>query len=158
MGLHQQLITDNLYQQAIEALATINKENRVAIRLRAIIAAKEHGVGIVAKIFNITCNTLRNWVKELESGGITNLEYKKGRGRKGHLSQDCYETVSKWLEEDCNMTIKNIVIKLRDDMGVDTSKSAVHRMLHKLRFAYITPRPVHYKQNKENHEEFKKKS
>ncbi|WP_375333818.1 hypothetical protein [Candidatus Tisiphia endosymbiont of Xenochironomus xenolabis] len=58
MGTHQKLITEDLYKQAIAQLASTNKENRIAIRLRAIVAAKEHGIGMVSKIFDITTNTL----------------------------------------------------------------------------------------------------
>ncbi|WP_375329877.1 MULTISPECIES: hypothetical protein [unclassified Candidatus Tisiphia] len=53
MGTHQKLITEDLYKQAIAQLASTNKENRIAIRLRAIVAAKEHGIGMVSKIFDI---------------------------------------------------------------------------------------------------------
>ncbi|MCC8398181.1 MAG: hypothetical protein LN569_02600 [Rickettsia endosymbiont of Labidopullus appendiculatus] len=48
MGTHQKLITEDLYKQAMEQLASTNKENRTTIRLRAIVAAKEHGVGIAS--------------------------------------------------------------------------------------------------------------
>lgn len=158
MGTHQKLITEDLYKQAIAQLASTNKENRTTIRLRAIVAAKEHGIGMVSKIFNITTNTLRNWVKSFAQGDDKNLEYKKGRGRKSDLTESCYEAINKWIQEDCNITIKSIVIKLKENLGINVSKSAVHRSLHKLKFAYITPRPVHYKQNKETHEQFKKNS
>ena len=46
MGTHQKLITEDLYKQAIAQLASTNKENRTTIRLRAIVAAKEHGIGM----------------------------------------------------------------------------------------------------------------
>jgi transposase-like protein len=68
MGTHQKLITEDLYKQAIAQLASTNKENRIAIRLRAIVAAKEHGIGMVSKIFDITTNTLRNWIKSFAQG------------------------------------------------------------------------------------------
>ncbi len=53
MGTHQKLITEDLYKQAIAQLASTNKENRTTIRLRAIVAAKEHGIGMVS---NTNCN------------------------------------------------------------------------------------------------------
>ena len=43
-------------------------------------------------------------------------------------------------------------------IDVTTSIPAVHRILKKLGLAYITPRPIHYKQNKKDRDEFKKKS
>jgi hypothetical protein len=61
MGLAPQLITEEIYQDAVNTLKQISKENRIAIRLRAIIAAKEHGVGITAKVFNITLKFPTEW-------------------------------------------------------------------------------------------------
>ena len=39
---------------------------------------------------------------------------------------------------------------------LNVGKSTVHREMQKMKFSYITPRPVHYKQDKEKQEEFKK--
>ncbi|OAM02585.1 MAG: hypothetical protein TV42_05690 [Wolbachia endosymbiont of Dactylopius coccus] len=38
------------------------------------------------------------------------------------------------------------------------SKSTVHRNMQRMKFSYITPRPVHNGQDKSKQEEFKKKS
>ena len=40
----------------------------------------------------------------------------------------------------------------------DKTKSTVHRIMKKLDFSYITPRPKHYKQDPNDASEFKKKS
>ena len=56
------------------------------------------------------------------------------------------------------MTIKEIVLKFKEELKIKTSISAVHRILHKLNLSYITRRPVYYKQEKKTHKEFKKKS
>lgn len=157
MGLAPQLITNSLYNKAVEQLKTLSKDNRQAIRLRAIVSAKELGVNLVAKVFAVTSNTIRSWVKNFEQEGISGLEYKKGRGRKSNLSKVHYDAIYQWTQEDCNITINHLVIKLRNVFGIQTSKSAIHRALHALNMSYITPRPVHYKQDKNGHAEFKKK-
>jgi len=155
MGIIQRCITDEVYKSCCEQLNNINKFSRAAIRLRAIASAKEHGIAIVAKVFNITCNTLRTWVKNYKQD-VTNLEYKPGRGRKSKL-QDCHkQSILEWVSEDCAITLARIVTKLFDEHGLKTSKSAVHRMMSELSLSYITPRPLHYKQDKETMEEFKK--
>lgn len=40
--------------------------------------------------------------------------------------------------------------------SIEVSKSTAHRLMQKLGFSYITPRPVHNKQDKNKQEEFKK--
>lgn len=158
MGMSTKLITDELYKKANKALSQISETNRVALRLRAIIAAKEHGVNLVSKIFSITSNTLRNWVHSFQEGGEKALIYQKGRGRKSKLAQEHRDMIAKWVEEDCNLTINKILFKLKDELDVESSKSAIHRVLHDLKLSYITPRPQHYKQDPSKKEEFKKKS
>ncbi len=157
MGMRQQFITDELYEACCADLNNINKISRAGIRLRAIASAKEHGMTLVAKVFNITCNTLRSWIKDYKKD-IANLEYNPGRGRKSKIEAQHRESIAKWVSDDCNITIAEIVIKLEGECGLKTSKSAVHRVMHELSLSYITPRPQHYKQDKNLREEFKKKS
>jgi transposase len=158
MGLAPQLITDALHKKAEADLKTLTQTNREAIRLQAIVSAKTQGVTLVAKVFSITPNTLRSWVKSYADEGLSGLEYKSGRGRKSKLSDEYLEDIRTWTQANCNITIAEIVSKLKQVHGIESSKSAVHRALHKLDLSYITPRPVHHKQDKGSHPEFKKKS
>jgi transposase len=158
MGLSPQLITADLYKEAKMRLKNLRQDNRAAIRLRAIASAYEHGVNLVAKVFGVSSNTLRAWVKSFAAEDVDGLEYKLGRGRKSHLTSEHLAVITKWTQEDPNITIARIVARLQDEFGLITSKSAVHRALHQLNLSYITPRPVHHKQDKSEHTEFKKKS
>jgi len=156
MGMSPQLITQSLYDQAVVELKMLKEDNRAGIRLRAVVSAKEQGVKVVAKVFDVSTNTLRSWVKSYANGGIAGLYYKAGRGRKRHLQDIHCKALSEWIQADPNFTLERLVLKLKQVFDVDTSKSAVHRVLLELGLSYITPRPVHHKQNKSLHEEFKK--
>lgn len=147
MSMTIKLITDELYKKAIRALSQTNEINRVSIRLKAIIPAKEHGVNLVSKIFNITSNTLRNWVKSFAENGEEGLMYEKGRGRKSKIFNEHRAAILAWTQEDCNLTINKILFLLHEKFGLRSSKSAVHRVLLDLNLSYITPRPQHYKQD-----------
>lgn len=158
MGLAPQLMTKELYTLAVNNLKGLSQDNRAAIRLRAIVSTYEQGVNVVAKVFGVSGNTIRNWLKAFFKEGMTGLEYKIGRGRKNKLSDHNLQEIAKLVQENPNLTIAAILQKLKQDHGVLSSKSGVHRALHKLRLSYITPRPVHYKQDKRLGVEFKKKS
>jgi transposase len=158
MASAPQLITKEIYDKASKRLKTINKISRAGIRLQAIVSAKTHGVGVAARVFGVSQNTLRAWVKSFVNEDIVGLDYKSGRGRKSALLNSYLEVVAKLVQDDCNITLNQIVQKLLETHNVITSKSAVHRALHKLNLSYITPRPVHHKQKIETHHEFKKKS
>jgi transposase len=158
MGLAPQLITNELYKIAAKHLKTLSQDNRAAIRLRAIVSAYEHGVNVVAKVFGVNSNTIRSWVKAFSKEDVAGLEYQPGRGRKGKLTDLHLKEIDKWVQENPNLTITAILQKLKQVYEIESSKSAVHRALHKLKLSYITPRPIHHKQDKKLHPEFKKKS
>ena len=158
MGLPPQLITEELYAKAVHRLNSLKKDNRAAFRLRAIVSAKEQGVGNVAKVFGITTNTLRSWIKGFAKSSMEGLEYKTGRGRKGQFLEVHYKAIQEWTKEDPNLTIQKVIKKLEEAFNLKASKSVFHRALHRINLAYITPRPVHHKQDQSTHEAFKKKS
>lgn len=158
MALKPQLITEEIYLKASQSLKSLSKNNRAAIRLQAIVSAKKLGMNTVAKSFGVTSNTLRAWVKSFSEGLLDGLDYQKGRGRKSKLLETHLEAIRNWTQKNCNLTIAEIVQRLNERYGLKSSKSAVHRCLHKLNLSYITPRPVHHKQAEKDHLEFKKKS
>jgi transposase len=158
MSLAARLISKELYKVAKNHLKTLNQDNRAAIRLRAIISTYEHGVDIVAKVYGVSGNTIRNWVKSFSKDQVSGLQYKPGRGRKSKLIDCSLQAIAEWIRGEPNLTIAAILQRLEKDHGVESSKSAVHRALHKLKLSYITPRPIHYKQDKNLGIEFKKKS
>ncbi|MDR1333082.1 MAG: winged helix-turn-helix domain-containing protein [Holosporales bacterium] len=51
-----------------------------------------------------------------------------------------------------------MVQKVQEICGKKISRSSMHREMQKLKYSYITPRPQHYKQDKEKVETFKKTS
>ena len=152
------LITKEIYNKGKVILENLSQTNRAAIRLRAIVSAKDHGVNLVAKVFNISSNTLRAWVKNFAAGDLEGLDYKAGRGRKSHINEEHKIEMYQCIKEYCSLTLDQVVIKLQDSFGVKSSKSAVHRILQKLNLSYITPRPKHYKKNQSLQAEFLKKS
>jgi transposase len=158
MGLSTRLITEEIYSKGKLILENMSQTNRAVIRLRAIVSARDHGVNLVAKVFDISSNTLRSWVKSFAAGELEGLDYKTGRGRKSNINEDHKIEIYNWIKENCNLTLDQIVIRLQESFEVKTSKSAVHRILQKLKLSYITPRPKHHEQNRNLQAEFKKKS
>jgi transposase len=51
-------------------------------RLQAIISAKTHGISAVAKIYNISRETLMRWISKVKTGGVKNFAVSAGRGRR----------------------------------------------------------------------------
>ena len=74
------------------------------------------------------------------------------------MIMDQMEIIRLWVSKDPNITIKNVRIRIIELMGQKLSMSSVHRIMKKLNFSYITPRPRHYKKDEKLVIEFKKKS
>lgn len=159
MGRKSHLISAELHKKAVSELAKLSQTSRAGVRLQAIISTKTQGIGVVSKVFGVTANTVRSWIYSFKNSEKTeDLEFKKGRGRKGKIGLEHHERIQKWVAENCTMTLKEICLRLEEELGVKTCKSVVHRLLGKLKLSYITPRPVHHKQDKNTHDLFKKKS
>lgn len=158
MSRNQTIITSQIYNEAQLQLKNLSsKQTKEKHILKAIISAKDNGITLAAKILNIPPITIRRWAVRFQKEGINGLQCKKGRGRKTNVPEAVQNIIKQWVHENNSMTLKEIVIKLKD-FNVKTSISAVHRIMkQKLGLSYITARPVHYKQNKELQKDFKKK-
>ena len=147
MARKQKIITEEIYLKALEAFKVAPKETLIHYRLKAIISGKEHSISHVAKILKITSQTLRSWVYKFDEGGVANLVNKPKTGRKSPIKDEHIEAINQWLKADSQLTINAVLIKLKNEYALSTSKSSVHVVIKKLKFSYITPRPKHYKQN-----------
>ncbi len=148
MDRPQKVINEKVYAAAKAEIKLVNVNSRVGTRLKALISVKEHEITLTAKILNICPGMIRKWSRRYEAEGTKGLEYRPGRGMKGKINKSQCATIKEWIKEDNSMTLKEIVIKVKKIFGISTSITAIHRILMKLGLAYITPRPLHYKQKK----------
>ena len=68
------------------------------------------------------------------------------------------EQIAKWIKVDPNINRLLIQQKLKDKFNLEISLSTARRAMKEAGFSYITPRKNHYKQDKKETEDFKKKS
>ena len=156
MAQVSKILTSDLVDKAKSSLKQLGRYGIVATRLQIIIAAKEHGITDVCRIHGISRTTLTDWIKKFNQEEVAALVNKPKKPRSPlneHLN-----IIKEWIEKDSNITAKELIIKIKERLKIQTSKTSVYRILNKLKFSYITARPKHYKQNINSHEEFKKKS
>jgi transposase len=150
-------ISTVLLSRVEKALKATSKSGDVSRKLQAIKSAKKHGIKHFAEVFNTSRVAIMFWIKSFEKHGIEGLKLKAGRGRKSTISDVAMARIKDWILEDCNITIKELKIKIEEVLGKRLSISRVYQLMKKLRFAYITPRPLHYKRDEKQGIEFKKK-
>jgi transposase len=150
------LINDEVLKTAREGLRSLGSYGTIAVKLRAIIAVGDYGIAPVAKMYKIARSTLTDWIKNI-SDDITKLEVARGRGRKSRLTEEQLNEIAKWLSANPGLTINAVMMMIIEQFNIKLSKSTVHRIMKQLCYSYITPRPIHYKQDTSKHDEFKKK-
>ncbi len=151
-------LTDEVVLSATEGLKKLGKAGLVARKLQAIIAAKKYGISKTADFYAVTKKTLIQWVKELKQESLEALEIQVGRGRKPLVTETQEAEIKKWISENCNITINQLRLMILENMSINLSSATVHRIMQRLKFSYITPRPRHHKQDQNLKDEFKKKS
>ena len=150
-------LTDEVVLMATYGLKKLGRSGLVARKLQVIIAAKKHGITKTADFYAITKKTLIQWIKDLKQESIKSLEVQAGRGRKPLINEDQEAEIKKWISENCNITINQLRLMILDKMSISLSSATVYRVLKRLKFSYITPRPRHYKQDENLKNDFKKK-
>jgi transposase len=152
------LLDEASQKRAKAELKALGGRGEVANKLKAIIAVKDHGVSQIAKIFNVTRMTLTNWVKAFNNSDPSSLVAKQKNPRDSKISNERMKIIEQWIITDSSMTIRKLCQRILDDFEVVVSMSTAHRVMQRLKFAFITPRPRHYKQDPQSQTEFKKKS
>lgn len=158
MPATSKLLDDSTFMRAKEGLNQIGKSAVISKKLQAIVSAKTHGISKVAAIYNVTNKSLTSWIKSLRNGSLYDLVPKNKATRKPLLGECEKKIILKWIEQDSNLTIKKIRLKIKKEMQITVSKSTVHRLIKKLGFSHITARSKHHKQKELELEEFKKNS
>jgi len=152
------LLDESSEQKANQALKSLGNNGEVANKLRAIIATKNHSVSMVADIFNVTRATLTKWIKAFVQSDYLALAPKSKTPRRPKLNAEQMQRVEEWVAGTSSITIRILREKILREFKVTLSMATAHRIMQRLKFAYITPRPRHHKQDPLLQVEFKKKS
>lgn len=158
MAQKSKAVSDALYEQAKKSLKALGRSGESGRRLQAIISAKTMNITTVAEVYGVTRMTLMSWIRNFEAESTQGLEIKKGRGRKRLIAFEHEDAIKAMIKSNPNITIDELGLKIVEAYGITLSRSTVHRLMKRLSFSYITPRPRHYKSNTGLQEDFKKKS
>jgi transposase len=131
----------------------------VTIKLKAIAALESNSIVKVAQVFSVQRNTIKSWIRSFSDNGVEGLELKPKKSRKPKLDDKQMKDLQAWISDNQgNFTLLKIQKLIEERYGKKISINGAWKLLKRLNYAHITARPVHYKQNKEKLEEFKKNS
>lgn len=152
------IIDQTLTQKAQDLLTELKSDGVAANRLKAIIASFNHPIKTVADIFDVDSTTITRWANKLKKNGIKGLVNAPKHLDGIIVKHEHRQQVKRWLKVDPNITIGQVQKRLEEQFGIKISSATAHNTMKAVGFSHITARSVHYKQDMEKREEFKKNS
>jgi transposase len=86
-------------------------------------------------IFQVSYKTIYNWMNQWESKGLVGLYNQPGQGRKPTFNQGQREQIKSWTEEEPRQ-LKRVILKIREQWQINTSKKTVQRILKNLKMSW----------------------
>jgi transposase len=133
------------------------KDKRDADRIKAIYSlGTGFSVEDVVQILMLDEETLRNYVKRYQMGGINALITDHYMGSFSKLSAVQLQELNAHLEQNTYLTVEAVIAYVDDTYDVLYSVSGMTDLLHRLKFTYKKSKLVPAKADKEKQEQFLK--
>jgi transposase len=131
------------------------KDKREADRIKAIYSLGPSSlVEDVIKILMIDEETLRNYVKRYQGGGINELITDHHKGSYAKLTTAELTELDSHLQKDTYLTVEGIIVHVKKAYGVLYSISGMTDLLHRLKFTYKKSKLVPAKADRKKQEAF----
>ena len=130
---------------------------KLAKRMRVVILAiRGYTAPAVAMSLGLSRRVVQRWVRRYNDEGISGLEDRRGNPLNSPLTPEQEASIRERLEagptpEDkvCSLRGADMQRILQQEFGVWRCLSAVYRLLHRLGYSYLRPRPKHNKADPE---------
>lgn len=140
------------------------KEGKLCIQLRGIIAFEKNSAKDVAKILMVNPRSIFRWVKKFKENDIDGLKEKTKGHNKSKLTEQQKMCIKKWIINGkkyngvfIHWTLQKLKLEVYTEFNIAISTTALWKHLQEMGLAIKRPRPIHYKSDKKEQEEFKKK-
>ena len=134
--------------------AACSADGSVARRLLALAMVLEgHKRADAARLAGMDRQTLRDWVHRYNADGIAGLGDRHGGGAQPRLSPEQEAEVADWIRRGPDGEVDGVVrwrcmdiqARIAREWGVALHERSVGKLLHRLRFAWMSTRPRHPK-------------
>jgi transposase len=143
-------------QDMLPQLQQLERKEREAVRskrLRIVILAMQGWTApAIAMSVGLSRRDCQEWVRRFNAEGLAGLEDREGGGRPAPLTVEQEERLRERLHsgpksEDnvCSLRGNDIQAILANEFGVLRALSTVYKLLHRLGYSYLRPRPRHRK-------------
>ena len=144
--------------------ARTEKDAKLAQRLRLVVFAMEGHTSLeIGRWVDLSQRQVQHWVQRYNQGGVDGLRDQPGRGPNPMLTADQVEQLKTRIDagpspEDgvCTLRGKDVQRILKEEFGKVRKLGAVYKLLHRLGYSSLAPRPQHRHADPEAQEAFKK--
>ena len=153
--------------ETLKILKRIEKESKYyQVRRRALcvrLSFEGHKIAQLVKIFQVSINTIYNWLNDWEKYNLAGLYNRKGRGRKSLLNQEQQEILKQWVKENPK-NLEKVREKVEKEWSIKISKDTIKRIIKEMKMGWYrlkrrvkgNPEPEDYQQKKEELEKLQK--
>jgi transposase len=139
-------------------------DQRLCLKLQAIVAAAEHPMTMVAEVMGVCRQTLWGWIKNFRQHGIDGLRDRPKGHRQTKLGPGQLGQIARWIEagrdsrgQPVHWTLATLQHEIKKRFGVRVGLTPLWRQVRRQDFRLLVPRPVHAKADKAAQQRFKKK-
>ncbi len=137
--------------EALQVLAKRERDGRVRLRLQGVVLARQgYPAQAIGQSLSVSQRTARAWVQRYNQGGSAALHEQPGRGRRVRLSAEQQQRFCARLDAGaqpgdgvCSLRGLDLVRVLQAEHGHSYSTSGVYRLLKRLGYSSLVPRPRH---------------
>ncbi len=158
----KEVIDGELVEKAERELRS-NRDYKIGVRLKAILSAYRQPMGVVARVFGISRNTLWQWITRFREFGVEGLQDKPKGHNPAKLSREQKAEIAVWLRKGKNRagevvhwTITKLAQEIQLVFNIKLSYMPLWLTVHNLGFRQKVPRPAHLSADLEKQAEFKK--
>ena len=155
-------INESVFENAEKDLKEL-KGSRIAIKLMAILAYKDHTSEDVSRVFKLSQRHFLKIVHDYKNYGIEGLVNHPRGHNASKLSKEQLSDIRTWVVESktgdnshVHWTLAKLQKEILAKYNVRISTVAISNHLHSLGLVVKMPRPNHYKGDKEKQDDFKK--
>lgn len=150
----------------LRRLARSAGSGRLRIRLQSVVLAKQGRTSVeIARTLDAGRRSVQAWIRRYNQAGIEGLAHRPGQGRRWRLSVSqrqclCARLDAGAQERDgvCTLHGKDLQRILQQEFGLLYHLNGVYKMLHRLGYSCLMPRPQHRHADPLAQEAFKKNS
>lgn len=148
----------------LQRLAKRERDGRVRNRIQGVaLVLRGQSAAEIGQTLGVSARSVRDWVKRYNEGGVAGLEEQPGRGRPSYLKEHQQAAFRARLEAGaqprdgvCSLRGNDIRQILEEEFEVVYTLDGVYRLLHRMGYSSLVPRPRHMNANPERQQDFKK--